>query len=43
MVRASNHRAIGFYRHVGFRELPSPDVHIFAMDLTPAGDNPQVS
>jgi ribosomal protein S18 acetylase RimI-like enzyme len=29
----NNKRAAGFYRHVGFAELPATDVHIFAMDL----------
>jgi ribosomal protein S18 acetylase RimI-like enzyme len=29
-----NQRAQGFYRHVGFTELPVEDVHIFAMDFT---------
>jgi ribosomal protein S18 acetylase RimI-like enzyme len=28
-----NQRAAGFYRHVGFTELPAAGVHIFAMDL----------
>ncbi len=29
-----NKRAAGFYRHVGFAELPDPDVHIFVLDFT---------
>ena len=33
-VRPTNVRAIGFYRHVGFTELPATDAVIFAMDLT---------
>ena len=40
-VRHTNVRAIGFYRHVGFTELPRTDVLfpgtdavVFAMDLT---------
>jgi ribosomal protein S18 acetylase RimI-like enzyme len=32
-VRPANVRAIGFYRHVGFRELPADDSVLFAMDL----------
>ena len=31
-----NQRAVGFYRHVGFTELPATDLHIFAMVLTSA-------
>jgi ribosomal protein S18 acetylase RimI-like enzyme len=34
LVRRDNQRARGFYGHVGFRELPVTDVHIFAMQLT---------
>ena len=30
-------RAIGFYRHVGFTEVPAADVHILVMDLQTAG------
>jgi len=33
-VRPANVRAIGFYRHVGFTQLPATDAVIFAMDLT---------
>ena len=34
-VRATNVRAIGFYRHVGFTELAGiNDAVVFAMDLT---------
>ena len=39
LVGSSNQRAMGFYRHVGFTELPVPDArilsnaHIFSMDL----------
>lgn len=28
-----NQRAAGFYRHIGFTELPADDMHLFAMDL----------
>lgn len=30
-VRPGNRRAAGFYRHVGFAELPADDVHVFTM------------
>jgi GNAT superfamily N-acetyltransferase len=35
-VHQGNHRAIQFYRHVGFTQLPSesPQSHLFAMDLS---------
>lgn len=33
-VHPTNERAIGFYRHVGFTQLPAADAHVFAMDLT---------
>lgn len=33
-VRPSNVRAIGFYRHVGFTQLPATDGVLFGMDLT---------
>jgi ribosomal protein S18 acetylase RimI-like enzyme len=33
-VRPANVRAIGFYRHVGFTQLPATDAVIFAMKLT---------
>src|SRR5690242_8122193 len=33
-VRPTNVRAIGFYRHVGFTQLPATDAVVFAMDLT---------
>jgi ribosomal protein S18 acetylase RimI-like enzyme len=33
-VRTGNRRAVGFYRHVGFAELPAgDDTHIFTMNL----------
>ena len=32
-VRPTNVRAIGFYHHVGFTQLPATDAVIFAMDL----------
>jgi ribosomal protein S18 acetylase RimI-like enzyme len=32
-VGPGNRRAAGFYRHVGFAELPAADVHLFSMDL----------
>jgi ribosomal protein S18 acetylase RimI-like enzyme len=32
-VTHSNQRAAGFYRHVGFAELPADDVHVFTMNL----------
>jgi ribosomal protein S18 acetylase RimI-like enzyme len=32
-TRLTNLRAAGFYRHLGFTELPASDMHIFAMDL----------
>jgi ribosomal protein S18 acetylase RimI-like enzyme len=34
IVPPANERAIGFYRHVGFTQLPGTDAVIFAMDLT---------
>jgi ribosomal protein S18 acetylase RimI-like enzyme len=40
LVGDSNPRAIGFYRHVGFTEVPASDAHIFVLDLAPVGDNP---
>lgn len=33
-VHPANVRAIGFYRHVGFSQLPRTDAVVFAMDLT---------
>ena len=33
-VRPANVRAIGFYRHVGFTQLPGTDAVFFVMDLT---------
>jgi ribosomal protein S18 acetylase RimI-like enzyme len=33
LVGRANHRAAGFYRHVGFTELPSTGVRVFAMSL----------
>jgi ribosomal protein S18 acetylase RimI-like enzyme len=33
LVGHSNQRAAGFYRHIGFTELPGTDVHMFAMSL----------
>ena len=32
-VRHANQRAAGFYRHVGFAELPADDVHVFTMNF----------
>jgi ribosomal protein S18 acetylase RimI-like enzyme len=32
-VRLANQRAAGFYRHVGFAELPADDVHVFTMNF----------
>jgi ribosomal protein S18 acetylase RimI-like enzyme len=32
-VMASNHRAAGFYGHLGFSELPSAHGHLFGLDL----------
>jgi len=32
-VMASNHRAAGFYAHLGFTELPSAHGHLFGLDL----------
>jgi len=29
----ANRRAAGFYRHIGFTELPASGAHLFAMDL----------
>jgi GNAT superfamily N-acetyltransferase len=34
LVGYSNQRAVGFYRHVGFTELPATGSHIFGMNLT---------
>jgi ribosomal protein S18 acetylase RimI-like enzyme len=33
LVGRSNERAVGFYRHLGFTELPHSYLHIFAIDL----------
>ena len=33
-VRPANVRAIGFYRHIGFTQLPGTDAVFFVMDLT---------
>ena len=33
MAGRDNQRAAGFYRHVGFTELPVTDIYIFAMEL----------
>lgn len=35
-VWPTNQRAIGFYRHLGFRVISAEDAVIFAMDLRPA-------
>lgn len=32
-VSQGNHRAAGFYRHLGFSQFPATDVDIFTMDL----------
>jgi GNAT superfamily N-acetyltransferase len=32
-VSQGNQRAAGFYRHVGFAELPADDVHVFTMSF----------
>jgi ribosomal protein S18 acetylase RimI-like enzyme len=32
-VMASNHRAAGFYGHLGFTELPAAEGHLFGLDL----------
>ena len=32
-----NERAAGFYRHLGFTELPADDMHLFVMDLRAPG------
>jgi ribosomal protein S18 acetylase RimI-like enzyme len=32
-VRAANRRAVGFYKHIGFAELLTDDMHIFTMNL----------
>jgi ribosomal protein S18 acetylase RimI-like enzyme len=33
LVGHSNQRAVGFYRHIGFTELPASNVHIFTMNV----------
>jgi len=33
LVGDGNQRAVSFYRHLGFIEVPAADVHIFSMDL----------
>jgi hypothetical protein len=33
LVGDGNQRAVSFYQHVGFTELPATDVRIFSMDL----------
>jgi ribosomal protein S18 acetylase RimI-like enzyme len=40
LVGDTNQRAIGFYRHLGFTEVPAADVHLLVMDLETAGDSP---
>ena len=35
-VSLANHRAAGFYRHVGLTELPAADIRVFAMELAEA-------
>jgi ribosomal protein S18 acetylase RimI-like enzyme len=35
-VRSANQRAVGFYRHLGFTEIPAEGAVIFTMDLRPA-------
>jgi ribosomal protein S18 acetylase RimI-like enzyme len=40
IVSDSNQRAIGFYRHLGFTELPAADVHLLVMDLEAARHSP---
>jgi len=37
LVGRANQRAAGFYSHVGFKELPSTDAHVFAMTFTSDG------
>jgi ribosomal protein S18 acetylase RimI-like enzyme len=37
VVAPGNHRAIGFYRHLGFTEFPHPFALILTLDLTSAG------
>jgi ribosomal protein S18 acetylase RimI-like enzyme len=37
-VMASNHRAAGFYGHLGFTELPAAEGHLFGLDLHYDGD-----
>jgi ribosomal protein S18 acetylase RimI-like enzyme len=34
VVGHGNQRAAGFYRHIGFTELPATDAHIFGMNLS---------
>ena len=36
----ANERAAGFYRHLGFTELPADDAHLFVMDLRAAQKPP---
>jgi ribosomal protein S18 acetylase RimI-like enzyme len=36
-----NQRAAGFYRHIGFNELPATDVHIFGMTFTDPPQKPR--
>ncbi len=40
LVGHANQRAAGFYRHVGFTELPGTAVRIFAMSLSDPADGP---
>jgi ribosomal protein S18 acetylase RimI-like enzyme len=40
LVGSSNQRAIGFYRHIGFTELPATDVQIFGMRFAGASIPP---
>jgi ribosomal protein S18 acetylase RimI-like enzyme len=36
LVWPGNQRAVGFYRHLGFTEIPAEDAVTFTMDLRPA-------
>jgi ribosomal protein S18 acetylase RimI-like enzyme len=40
LVGRANQRAAGFYRHVGFTELPGTAIRVFAMSLGDPADGP---
>ena len=43
LVGDSNQKAVGFYRHIGFTELPRTGTHIFTMQLSGSTVSPSSS